>query len=809
MNSRIAALVLLLCFTLADCAATVAATVIVLPEKASRLERLAAQEVRRYVYLRSGSVLPIIPKIAKGDAIVLSTNAAAFAESRDLSPQSFLLKTIATNGHSILYIIGSDDVGVLYGAYRVAELLGVRFYLHGDVLPDEQVPFSIPQLDERSKPLFALRGIQPFHDFPEGPDWWNADDYKAIEAQLAKMRMNFIGLHTYPEGHPIAEPTVWIGKPDDFKKNGDVTFSYPSSYANTLRKGWGYDRQAPARDFSFGAADLFEVDAYGSDPMLGHCPEPKSPTECNDVFNRTSHMLREAFDFAHELHIKTCVGTETPLTVPKAVAAHVAPRPPSIESLYLGIFQRAAKAYPLDYYWLWTPEHWTWQEVKPEQVTTTTNDLAVAYSAFKKASVPFQLATCGWVLGPPSDRAMFDKILSNDVAISCINRHVGNTPIDAGFKNITNHSKWAIPWLEDDGALTSPELWVSRMRRDAADALDYGCDGLMGIHWRTRVLSPNVSALQQAMWSQPWKVGTNRPCDDFYRDWAEHEFGSEVAEAAVTIFKQIDGHLPRPTDWTTGPGGLRPDTRPWEKVENEFWYVDAFATLAPKVAGKGNRERYEYWNHQFQYMKATAKLRCAWQDFNKAMERVRSATDPAAKTKLAREAALPSRELIVERLDSVYHHLLATVSTKGEMGVVANWEEHILPDLLLKPGAELEQLLGEKLPPESLPKKTYYGPLRVFVPTVCSIVNAGEKLQLKAIVLSQTPVATVVLKYREIGARNYKQTTLRNVARSIYTAHLPAMKNDLEYYIEATNGSEKSVFPATAPEIAQTVVVLR
>ncbi|MGZ5566065.1 MAG: hypothetical protein ACXWKG_03535, partial [Limisphaerales bacterium] len=183
--------------------------------------------------------------------------------------------------------------------------------------------------------------------------------------------------------------------------------------------------------------------------------------------------------------------------------------------------------------------------------------------------------------------------------------------------------------------------------------------------------------------------------------------------------------------------------------------------------------------------------------------------DPAAKTKLAREAALPSRELIVERLDSVYHHLLATVSTKGEMGVVANWEEHILPDLLLKPGAELEQLLGEKLPPESLPKKTYYGPLRVFVPTVCSIVNAGEKLQLKAIVLSQTPVATVVLKYREIGARNYKQTTLRNVARSIYTAHLPAMKNDLEYYIEATNGSEKSVFPATAPEIAQTVVVLR
>jgi len=790
------------------CAPTFATTVIVLPKKASRLQKLAAQEVRRYVYLRSATVLPIVSKPDGGDAIVFSTNALAFQEC-DLPPQAFLLKTVVTNGHSTLSIIGGDDLGILYGAYRFTEILGARFYLHGDVLPDEQVPFSVPDLDEPSKPLFALRGIQPFHDFPEGPDWWNADDYKALEAQLVRMRMNFIGLHTYPEGHPNAEPTVWIGQPGDFKKNGDVTFSYPSSYANTLRNGWGYGRQAPTSEFSFGAADLFEVDAYGSDPMLGNCPEPITPAGCNDVFNRTSHMLRDAFNFAHELQIKTCVGTETPIVIPKLVAGRIAPRAPSFESLYCGIFQRAAKAYDIDYYWLWTPETWTFQEVKPEQVTATTNDLAIAYSALKKAKLPFQLATCGWVLGPPSDRAMFGKILPDDVPISCINRHVGNMPIDAGFKTITNHSKWAIPWLEDDGALTSPELWVSRMRRDAADALDYGCDGLMGIHWRTRVLSPNIGALQQSMWSQSWKNGTNRPCEDFYRDWAEHEFGPAVGEAASKIFTQIDGKLPRPTDWIKGPGGLKPDTRPWEIVQNEFWYADGFATLQPAVSGKGNRERFDYWNHQFQYMKATAKLRCAWHDFNKAMERVRVTTDPAEKTKLARELALPARELIIERLDSVCHHLLATVSTKGEMGVVANWEEHILPDLLIKPGVELEQLLGEKLPPEALPKKAYYGPLRIIVPTVCSIANAGEKLQIKAIVLSQTPVTSVTLKYREIGARNYKQLPLRTLARAVYTVQLPSLKNDLEYYVEATNESETSMFPATAPEIAQTVVVLR
>ena len=97
---------------------------------------------------------------------------------------------------------------------------------------------------------------------------------------------------------------------------------------------------------------------------------------------------------------------------------------------------------------------------------------------------------------------MFDKVLPKDVAVSCINRQVGYTPVDAGFAEVQGRSKWAIPWMEDDPALSAPQLWVGRMRRDAADALRYGCDGLMGIHWRTRALGPNVSALAQAAWQQ-------------------------------------------------------------------------------------------------------------------------------------------------------------------------------------------------------------------------------------------------------------------------------------------------------------------
>ena len=42
--------------------------------------------------------------------------------------------------------------------------------------------------------------------------------YKHVVANLAKMKMNFLGLHTYPYktslGTGSNEPTVWVGLPE-------------------------------------------------------------------------------------------------------------------------------------------------------------------------------------------------------------------------------------------------------------------------------------------------------------------------------------------------------------------------------------------------------------------------------------------------------------------------------------------------------------------------------------------------------------------------------------------------------------------
>jgi len=389
---------------------------------------------------------------------------------------------------------------VHYGAYALFEKLGVRFYLHGDVIPDDRIPYAVPQLDETRQPLFDTRGIQPFHDFQEGPDWWNQDDWLAYVGQLAKLRMNFIGLHCYPEGGVGPEPLVWIGTPDDCDAQGRVKSSYGSQWASTDRGGMWGSASVKTGDFAGGAGGLFPGDHYAPEVMAGMIPRPATPEQCNELFNRVGAQMRTVFASAKALGVKTCIGTETPLTIPKAVSA----RSSDAKTLYTGMFKRIAAACPVDYYWLWTPEGWTWSGNNPAQFEATRKDLQAALAALDELGNPFTLATSGWVLGPAHDRAALDEFLPKSSPMSCINREVGHAGVEPAFANITGRPKWAIPWMENDPNMVGPQPWVARMRHAAVDARRYGCTGLLGIHWRTKALTMNIAALAAASWDQSW-----------------------------------------------------------------------------------------------------------------------------------------------------------------------------------------------------------------------------------------------------------------------------------------------------------------
>jgi hypothetical protein len=964
---------------LASCQGSKKSMVIVTSKDPSPLETLAAREIRRYVYLRTGILAPIAQRAdltaGRRDTIAVLTKdrlptAGGIApelrrKAEGLGEQEYLLKTVPRGRKSVILVIGGDGTGTLYGAYRLIENLGVRFYLHGDVIPDKPAPAELPAIDELGKPLFRLRGIHPFHDFPEGPDWWSREDYLAIMGQLPKMRLNFFGLHTYPEGRPNAEPTVWIGLPSDIGKDGAVRFGYPSSYQNTMRGNWGYEATRTS-GFHFGAAELFDRDDFGADVMRGLTPEPKAPGDSIEVFRRTGMMLRDAFTLGRALGVKSCVGTEMPLTIPDLVKKRLRDQgknpddPGVVAEIYRGIFERIKGTYPLDYYWLWTDENWTWSDASEAQVKAVVTDAKTAVAAAAAVQSPFAMATCGWVLGPPSDRTLFDRELPKDVAASCINREVGKAPVDPMFARISGRSKWAIPWLEDDPALTSPQLWAGRMRRDAMDALAYGCDGLLGIHWRTRALGPNISALARAAWDQkPWaqsagspaqaegplngvyvtlagsplnreaeeaiyrdyrdrvfgyrlavpngkydvtlkfiegqmkekgrrvfdvslqgkkvlekldifaRVGDFRPfdfhlanvevtdgtlsiefadrihypaiagiivrgksfsrkincggprldeyeadwpetprfapVDDFYADWAAREFGEETGPAAGVIFARIDGRLPPINVWT-GPGGLKPDARPWEEVEKEYRFVDELAALRPGVSGRGNEERFTYWLNTFLYMRETARLECLWGVYEKAAEALKKPADAGTRAAFAEGTLVPIRERMAECLRALGGHLLATVSNSGELGTVANWEQHLIPSIFLKPNDELKKVLGKELPAWARLSGGYDGPPRIIVPTVRTLLTDAEPMVLRVIILAPEPPAEAALYWRPLGGGGYQRVPLQKVARGVYEVTCAGTAQDLEYYLRARVGEKEIFFPATAPGINQTVV---
>ncbi|KKK90060.1 hypothetical protein LCGC14_2726870, partial [marine sediment metagenome] len=349
---------------------------VVCPPEASVQETLAAKEIRRYVYLRTGKLLPIVETSA-GDAIVVARKNRQIVGRLDdaqlkatidaLQPQQYVLKTITDGNSRIVLLIDGGDIGTLYGAYRFIEHLGVRFFMHGDAIPDKQITLKLPELDETGKPLFALRGVNPWGSHPFGFDAWNADQYKAHFAQLAKMRMNFLGIHCYHE--PKAEPTVWMGLDGDFDEKGRVKSSYPSRYYNTALRGpWGPMLPNKTGGYLHGGSLLFESDDWGPDVMGDYLPTPTTPEACNDVFNRTGEQFREAFSFARLVGVKTCIGTEAPITMPKALKDRLKAQgkdptdPAVVQEVYEAMFRRIAKTHPLDYYWLWTDEGWTWKD---------------------------------------------------------------------------------------------------------------------------------------------------------------------------------------------------------------------------------------------------------------------------------------------------------------------------------------------------------------------------------------------------------------------------------------------------------------
>lgn len=469
-----------------------------LPEHPSRIMTYSGKELQKYIWQRCRLLLPVEERKAdKQEKSIICLQ----VDSISLGKEEYSIHRQQEN----LYIRGGSAVAVLYGVYAYAEHLGVRFALHGDILPDEKFNGSLYDCPEiKGKPLFEKRGLLPFHDFPEGPDLWDADMYKSCITQMTKMKLNFFSLHTYPH----VEPNVWIGLAEDVLPNGNVSYSYPTSLANTARStSWGYSAM-DTRDYSSGAASLFADSAFMS-PVLNGVPWPKDSVQMNTVFNRTGNLFNEVFSMGQNLGIQFCVGLESPISIPGRVRERLKQKginPDSKEAvyeLYKGVFTRIKKAHPLDYFWLWSPEGWTWGTPSKASVEATIADVNIARQALTEVLPSCGFGVSGWVLGPPDNKCLFDSVLPENDFVASLSRLCGQERLDLGYHQLPD-SRFSFPilWMEDDPALTTPQFWVGRLRSDLAEAYGAGCKGVNANFWRTSSIAPNLMAYAQGCWEQ-------------------------------------------------------------------------------------------------------------------------------------------------------------------------------------------------------------------------------------------------------------------------------------------------------------------
>jgi hypothetical protein len=273
----------------------------------------------------------------------------------------------------------------------------------------------------------------------QGPDWWTPEFWRSLATNMAKLKMNFFGYHTYPLGAGgeggITEPLVWIGTQDGYNADGSIKDSaaYETSWYQTqdfytsslvhpskqIRGNVPGQQSVATSKFCCGASQLFERDCYGSATQAATC-FPNTSALAATVMNNAAALIRDAFDWSTDFAgVEGCIGVEFPLQMPAALQGNTNT---SLLDVYTGMFGRiVASKQKISTFWLWTTEsvenHGNGHG-KPQSDplwAKLVDEIKIAQQALKAVNGTFALGTNGWCLGPGDNASFFDKAVPDKV----------------------------------------------------------------------------------------------------------------------------------------------------------------------------------------------------------------------------------------------------------------------------------------------------------------------------------------------------------------------------------------------------------
>jgi hypothetical protein len=538
--------------------------------------RLAVREVRRYLYATGGPWVRLLrsmpPEPSSGPGIFLARlgdsrletlmgRAATEEWRRTAIPSGSFLRSIDRPDARILVIAAADDAGLLRGAYRFAELRGVRFSPAEDIIPDAPAPAGLPSVDEARRPCFAVRGLFPYHSGNAmGPEYWDRDDHLKFFGQCAKMGLDTVAMLLHHRGDGSIEAT-WTPEWEEPYRIADAPFGMDLAFAAPHHRRRLHEAMP-------------------------------SPDQKRALSDRQTAELAEVFSFGRAVGVEAVMGGFLDSGVDHWTRA----------LRFLAEHGFAPRAI-----WQHTYENWLYSDPDAELVRRAVQGFRDFLAARDALGLKTPAVVSGWTVGPRRDPLLFHRELPTEVVIAPQIRDIGRAPVDPNYALMGDRPRWVVPWLEDDFNMIAPQLWVRRTLENLRTGRTMGATGCLATHWRVRAIEPTAMAFSQAGWNPDLTT------EAFYADYCRAAFGPEAGPCIARILAAVDSRLPRPTDWKDGwPGGIHPDPGYWARASGDYAFVAQLEDLRPLVRGEASRDRFDNLLGRLKYLRALGRLRTVW-----------------------------------------------------------------------------------------------------------------------------------------------------------------------------------------------------
>jgi hypothetical protein len=709
------------------------------------------------------------------------------------------------NEGSQVLLQGSGEQALLYAVFDFLERQGAFFGIDGVSYPiDPPISAVLPAAGQpwKASPRFSTRGLLPWPDFLNCITVYNEEDFRAYFESMLRMRFNTFGMHVYTGANQWAESYLSF----EYAGAGHLSF-----LDNSASHRWGYLPERTSR-FTMGGSQFFDGEVFGSDATrLARDPWEQA--------ERARNLLRTGFDHAARLGIRTGIGFE-PYQIPDEILRALPPevRTDTKSGPRFDIESRTAKdmlevrlaqlleAYPqVDYVWLWEDEDMNWESRKTG-IPLSVTPFQQAYDFLKRNAPQKRLVLAGWG-GVARHFEHLHRSLPGDIVFACLNDSLGWDPVHESFGKLEGRERWPIPWLEDDPSMWLPQFRTSRFELDMNRAVEFGCQGLLGIHWRHRIVDPTAGFQARFSWDAGLKPSA------YYAAYARTQAGGERAVRLGSILAEADR------------GGQLLSTNTGEKsgghaVQHEFSgdYSESFQywqpyhpsdrimssqkqvagelrAIADQAAGATERERLEYLTKHVEFLVPYAEA------FNLAHSMDRILKDCAEMKKAGhideagdtvRDECVPLWLKLAPRVRRVMLDYQSIVATRNDLGQLASMHNKLVRLALVRMRLSMREYLGE-LPAEV--EQMYAQAIapdgkmaaRIFLPTRPTLFTNQETVRLTIVVPGMEEIRSVAVHTRMRGGE-WISKPAKLVQRRTYEAVLgpfAGMAEYVEYYATA------------------------